>query len=118
DAICFKYEEIPSDKGITNAVQLYDASVPLQRPVRLALKIQDVLPLAWRSKIAFVHHIRPASLPGNNPQNGMAAHFDRGWAVADVQTFGNYYAVIDTVPPVIKALQEGSDFSRRSRLAF
>jgi hypothetical protein len=118
DNICFFYQETPSTKYWSNELQLDDAAVPIQTYCSLSLKLNKPLPAGLQDKLNFVHHIQPASLPGRNPQNGMAAHYVDGWATAKVRTFGNYYVTIDTVPPAIVPLQKGHNFSRSKHIRF
>ena len=101
DDVCFQIKKTPQQGALTESVQIMDANIPVQKSCRIGLEINQSIPDSLRSKIAFVHHVQPTRLPGNNPQSGMAATYDNGWATAAVRTLGNYYAVIDTVPPKI-----------------
>ena len=101
DDVCFQIKKSPQPNALTESVQVMDADIPVQNTCHIYLKINKSIPDNLRSKIAFVHHVQPTRLPGNNPQSGMAATYDNGWATASVRTLGNYYAVIDTVPPKI-----------------
>lgn len=118
DKLCFKYTESPSKQYYSNVVQLHDAKIPLHSTTDLGIKINQPLPFDLRSKLVFIHHIRAASLPGNNPQDGAAARYDKGWAWAPIRTFGNYYVSIDTIPPVLTAMQKGSDFRKLNKIQF
>lgn len=118
DDICFYYSETPSSRYLTPVVQLYDAAVPMQEYGNLSIRLNRPLPFDLRGKIAFVHHIRPTVLPGNNPQNGMAATYDKGWVAARIRTFGNYYAVLDTIAPLIRSLQKGTDWKKAKNIRF
>jgi len=118
DDICFKLSETPSSKYYSNTVQLHETKVPLHHFTPLGLKLNKPAPFDLRGKLIFVHHIKPASLPGNNPQNAMAATYENGWAYADIRTFGNYYVAIDTVPPVITLLDKKNDFSTSASIRF
>lgn len=118
DKICFKYTETPAAKYYSDALQLHDTRVPLQSSTDLGLKINQALPFHLRSKLVFIHHIKAASLPGNNPQDGAAARYDKGWAWSSVRTFGNYYVGVDTVPPVLSPMQKGTDFSKLKNIRF
>lgn len=104
DDICFYYKEIQNNQGITRSVQLYSANVPIHSFSELGLKILYPLPFRLRTKIAFVHHIKAEALPGSQAQSGMAAVYEKGFATAQIRTFGQYYAVIDTVPPSIQMI--------------
>lgn len=118
DRICFRYTESPSKQYYSDVLQLHDAKIPLQSSTDLGLKINQALPFGLRNKLVFIHHIKAASLPGNNPQDGAAARYDKGWAWASVRTFGNYCVGIDTVPPVLLPLQKGTDFSKAKNIRF
>jgi hypothetical protein len=118
DDICFRYTETPSAQQLSSIVQLHDTRVPMQEYASLALKINQPIPFAWRTKLVFVHHIKAASLPGNNPQQGMAAQYDKGWAKAAIRTFGNFYVSIDTTGPNIRPLQKTEHLSTATSIRF
>lgn len=101
DDVCFQIKKSLEEGAVSQSIQIMDADIPVQKSCLIGLKINKKIPNSLRSKIAFVHHVQPTRLPGNNPQTGMAAIYDNGWATADIRTLGNYYAVIDTVPPKI-----------------
>lgn len=118
DNICFKYSELDSKKGYSKAVQLMNTKVPLQSEAILKVKLTKPLPNALQNKLVFIHHVKAASLPGNNPQDAAAANFDNGWARSSVRTFGNYYVDIDTTAPTIISLQKESDLSNAKTIRF
>ncbi len=122
DDICFKYQELPKPKNAanyySNIVQLHQADIPLQDECQLLIKLNRVIPFDHRSKLVFVHHIKPAALPGNNPQDAMAASYYNQYAQAMVNTFGNYYVAIDTIPPKITPLQKGNNLSKAKNIRF
>lgn len=118
DDICFRYTETPSAKNYSPVLQLMDTKIPVQSYAELGIKLNKLVPFDLRSKLVFIHHIKAASLPGNNPQDAAAAVFDKGMARAQVRTFGNYYVAVDTVAPVIKSLQKGTDWSKLSSIRF
>lgn len=118
DDICLKYSEQSSAKYLSHIVQIQDTKVPLQSYARLSLKLNKLLPFALASKLVFIHHIKAAALPGNNPQDAAAAQYEKGWAKAEVRTFGNYYVSVDTVPPVIKSLQKTTVLSKAKNIRF
>jgi hypothetical protein len=118
DDICFDYKESYSAKNFSNTVQLQNNKIPLHTYTDLGIKLNKPVPFELRTKLVFVHHIKAASLPGNNPQSAMAARHDKGWAWASVRTFGNYYVSIDTTAPSIKPLQKTKDFSKARVISF
>ena len=118
DDLCFRYTETPSDQHLSNIVQLHDASVPLQDYCPLAIRLNQPIPFALRSKLILVHEIKAASLPGNHPQNAVVARYDQGWASAEVRTLGTYYAQIDTIPPQIVNLQKGNNYAQLKQIRF
>jgi hypothetical protein len=118
DDICLKYSEQPSAKYLSNMVQIQDTKVPLQTYADLSLKLNKLLPFALASKLVFIHHIKAAALPGNNPQDAAAAQYEKGWAKAEVRTLGNYYVAVDTIPPVIKSLQKTTVLSKAKNIRF
>jgi murein DD-endopeptidase MepM/ murein hydrolase activator NlpD len=118
DDICLKYSEQASAKNLSHIVQIQDTKVPLQSYATLSLKLNKLLPFALASKLVFIHHIKAAALPGNNPQDAAAAQYEKGWAKAEVRTFGNYYVAVDTVPPVIKSLQKTAVLTKAKNIRF
>lgn len=119
DDLCFTYSENNKPGDLTGRVQIMNTDIPIQDACRIGLKLNYSLPDSLHSKIAFVHHIKPAELPGNNPQSGMAATYQNGWAWAKVRTFGNYYGVVDTIAPKIIAYQaSGKSFSKGQSIRF
>jgi len=120
DDICFRHsdQKIAGSKYYSNSIQLHDTRIPLQTGSKLGLRLTRIIPFGLRSKLVFVHHIKAAALPGNNPQDAAAAQYDNGWAYATVKTFGNYYVSIDTIAPTIKPLQKGTNFSKARHLRF
>ena len=118
DDICFRYTEQASAKNYSAVIQLHDTRIPLHTYSTLSIKLNKLLPFALSSKLVFVHHIKAAALPGNNPQDAAVAVFEHGWAKADVRTFGNYYVALDTVAPVIKPLQKAGNLSKARKISF
>lgn len=118
DDICMVYTEKPSSTHWSNILQLGDAEIPIQSFAQLAIKLNKAVPFALRNKLIFVHQIKAASLPGNHPQDAMAAKYQNGWATASVRTFGNYYVSIDTIAPNILPLQKGNNFKDRKSISF
>jgi hypothetical protein len=106
DDICFSYSEQDSKKGLSKAVQLMNTKVPLQNEAMLKVKLNKPISNFLQTKLVFIHHVKAAALPGNNPQDAAAASFENGWAKASIKTFGNYYVDIDTIAPAIKPLQQ------------
>jgi hypothetical protein len=118
DDICLKYSEQPSAKYLSHIVQIQDTKVPLQSYANLSLKLNKLLPFSLASKLVFIHHVKAAALPGNNPQDAAAASYEKGWAKAEVRTFGNYYVAVDTIPPVIKSLQKTAVLTKAKNIRF
>lgn len=118
DDICLRVTETPSSKYLSHVIQLHDAAVPMHHNTPLSIKLNQVLPFNLRTKLVFVHHIKSAALPGNNPQSGVAAAYENGWAVAPVRTFGNYYVVADTTAPEIKLAQKSPNLAKAKSISF
>lgn len=118
DDICFTYSETPSEQYLSAVVQLHQSAVPLQDYCPLRIRLNQPLPFDLRSKLVFVHRIKAASLPGNNPQDAVAAKYVQGWAEAEVRTFGNYYVQLDTIAPTITNMQKSNDFSALKQISF
>lgn len=118
DDICLKFSEQASAKYNSKIVQIQDTKVPLQSDVPLSIKLNRLVPFALANKLIFVHHIKAAALPGNNPQDAAAVQYKQGWATADVRTFGNYYVTLDTIAPVIKSLQKTAILTKAKSIRF
>ena len=118
DILCFKYSEQNSKNGISKEVQLMNTKIPLQNNATLKLKLVKPISNSLKNKLVFVHHVKAAALPGNNPQDAMAVSFDNGWAKALIKTFGNYYVAVDTTAPTIKPLQKNKDLSKAKSIRF
>lgn len=119
DHLCFKVTAEQDAQYLTDMFQVMDNNIPIQKECEIALKLNQELPENLHSKIAFVHHVKSTHLPGNNPQHGMAAQYDNGWAKAKIRTFGNYYCVIDSTAPTIKPLQtEGGVYGAGQTIRF
>ncbi|HET8573879.1 MAG TPA: M23 family metallopeptidase [Edaphocola sp.] len=118
DDVCFQIRKNIQEAALSESVQVMDADIPVQEACHIGLKLNRVVPDSLQSKVAFVHHVQPTRLPGNNPQTGTAAAYEDGWATASVRTLGNYYAVIDTVPPKIIAYQSSGTFKAGQPVRF
>ncbi|MFT4062337.1 MAG: M23 family metallopeptidase [Edaphocola sp.] len=118
DMVCADVKEEYTAGKLSSVVQLQDTRIPLQSGSKLAIKLNRLLPLDLTEKLVFVHHVRATKLPGNNPQDAAAATYENGWAVAQVRTFGNYYAAMDTTAPVIASLQKGNNLSAATSMKF
>lgn len=118
DDICLNYNEQVSSKYNSHIVQIQDTKVPVQSYADLSIKLNKLVPFAMASKLVFVHRIKAAALPGNNPQDAAAAEYHNGWATAPVRTFGNYYVAADTTAPVIKSLQKTNALSKAKNMKF
>lgn len=118
DDICLEYTEKESPQYWSNTFQLSTTEIPIHTACGLNIKLNKPVPFELRSKLIFVHHVKSASLPGNNPQDGMAVSYKNSWASAQIKTFGNYYVDIDTVAPKITPLQKDSDITTRKMIQF
>ncbi|WP_162902727.1 M23 family metallopeptidase [Taibaiella koreensis] len=118
DDICFRYSEQASPKSYSSVVQLQETRIPLHSNTKLSVRLNRMLPFSLSGKLVFIHRIKAAALPGNNPQDAAAASFEQGWAKADVRTFGNYVVGIDTVAPLIVPLPKGTVLTRAKQIRF
>lgn len=118
DDLCFRYSEQAAPQKYSSVVQLHNSKIPLHSFSELRIKLNKSLPRELADKLVFVHHIKAATLPGNNPQDAAAATFSDGWAQAYVRTFGSYFVAADTVAPVVKPLQKGTDMGKAKQLRF
>jgi hypothetical protein len=118
DDVLLRYSEQKNSQYLSNIVQLFDHSIPLHSYSPLAIKLNKLIPFNLTSKLVFVHKIKAANLPGNNPQNAAPARYEHGWAVADIRTLGQYYVMLDTVPPVITPIQKNNNYTQAKAIKF
>ncbi|WP_157976985.1 M23 family metallopeptidase [Taibaiella helva] len=118
DDLCFRYSEQASPKYYSAVVQLQDTRIPLHSNARLAIKLNRMLPFDLSSKLVFIHRIKAAALPGNNPQDAAAVSFEHGWAKGNIRTFGNYYVALDTIAPLIVPLQKNTVLTKAKQIRF
>lgn len=119
DNVCANYSVDTTTNSLSAVLQLLSTEIPLRDNCNLSMRLLHPVSFALRSKLAFVHHVRAASLPGNNPQSGMAATYEDGWASAQINTFGNFYVVVDATAPVITCvIKNGTDLSKAKSISF
>lgn len=105
DDLYFRYSSAdPPPGAVSKMLHLLSPEIPLHTYSTLKIKLTTPVAFNDRQKLAIVHLIKAARLPGNHPQNGMAAAYESGWATAPIRTFGEYHVVVDTVAPTITPL--------------
>lgn len=107
DDVYFRYSSDPAPPAaVSRAIRILGQEIPLHNFSTLKIKLSTPLAFELRQKLAIVHPIKAAALPGNHPQTGMAATYESGWAVAAVRTFGAYHVIVDTLAPLITPLTD------------
>lgn len=94
----FTFNVSGKPKGSYSRVyQIANRLVPLHKPYKLSIK-PDSLPEKYRSKVL---------LATFNPKGDIEAaggNWDKGYVVANLRNFGDYFVSIDTIPPSIKPI--------------
>lgn len=95
------YRSISSlSNSVSASHQLNDASIPLHFAASVRIKPGEEIPEALKNKIVIRRNDSPGSIVRK-------AQWDQGWLVAKFGDFGNFQALIDTIPPVIKDIGTG-----------
>ncbi|RQO31256.1 hypothetical protein DBR32_04615 [Taibaiella sp. KBW10] len=101
DDVCFNIRESLQPTKLSNFFEILKPEIPAHDYFVLGIKLHKTLPPNLYEKLVFIHKIPKAALPGSNDQEAQAAHWDSGYAVAKVRSFGNYSVAIDTTAPKI-----------------
>ncbi|HLS71619.1 MAG TPA: M23 family metallopeptidase [Chitinophagaceae bacterium] len=104
DTITFKYKEKKEAHLLSPIITINAQEFPIHEAMELGIRLLKPLPLHLRSKLIFSHPIQASSLPGQAAQNAIPAKFEKGYAIAPIQSFGHYHVAIDTVAPKISVL--------------
>lgn len=106
DTIPFNYKEKKEPHLISPLITINTQEFPIHEAMELGIRLLKPLPLNLRSKLIFSHPIQASSLPGQAAQNAIPAKFEKGYAVAPIQSFGHYHIAIDTLAPKIHLLSK------------
>lgn len=97
DTILFSYRRRARTKGMLSDLHsVHNKYTPVHLPYELSIK-PDTIPEGKRSKMLLV------MLDDDHKVYGMNSHWSEGYVTAEVMSFGNFYAGIDTVAPEISA---------------
>ncbi|RYD99827.1 MAG: M23 family metallopeptidase [Sphingobacteriales bacterium] len=102
DDVCVNVKAKLNPKGLSCVFDLLSGQIPAHDYFKLGIKLHRELPPHLHSKLVFIHKIPNASLPGSNSQDAQVAQLEGHYAVARVRSFGQYTIGIDTIPPVLK----------------
>ncbi|MBL7706127.1 MAG: M23 family metallopeptidase [Taibaiella sp.] len=108
DDVCVAVKARLNPKGLSGIFDILSEQIPCHDYFKLGIKLHRELPAHLASKLIFIHKIPNASLPGSNSQQAQAAELESGYAVARVRSFGQYAVGIDTIPPVIKKVNNSN----------
>ena len=98
--------------GQAECCQIFIASTisytPLNKPYTLSIK-PDSVPTGRKSKMLLIR------LDDDSKKNAVNSYWSDGYLSAEVRSFGNYYAGIDTIAPEISSngLVQGANTDRQ-----
>lgn len=104
DTVYFNTQEVNAASAFSKAYQISSPIIPIHEGVQLGLRLTQPLPMALRSKLIFLNEVKGSQLPGRARQSAIPATFEKGFAVAEIQNFGQFEVSIDTIPPKIKII--------------
>jgi hypothetical protein len=113
DTLYFSYKKSPRGKGMLSELHcINDRFTPVHLPYSLSIK-PDTIPKGRKSKMLLVR------LDDDHKKNAVNSSWSDGYLTADVRSFGNYYAAIDTIPPEISAngLVQGAILTGRKEIS-
>jgi hypothetical protein len=113
DTLYFSYKKSARGKGMLSELHsIHDQYTPVHLPYSLSIK-PDTIPRGRKSKMLLVR------LDDDHKKNAVNSSWSDGYLNAEVRSFGNYYAAIDTIPPEISAngLAQGAVLTGRKELS-
>ncbi len=113
DTLYFSYKKTPRVRGmLSDLYSIADRYTPVHLPYTLEIK-PDTVPKGRKSKMLLVR------LDDDHKKNAVNSTWSEGYLKAEVRSFGNYYAAIDTVPPEISAngLAQGAILTGRKEIS-
>jgi hypothetical protein len=97
----FNYDlSLPLTGNFAGVHQLHNNFTPLHTWCSLSIK-PEKLPAKLQSKAVIV------SVSPGNKYSSLGGTFEDGWITTKIRDFGNYTVRVDTIPPVIKAVNIG-----------
>ncbi len=112
DTLHFTYRKLSRSRGMYSDLHsINNIYTPVNKPYTLSIK-PDSVSTPQRSKMLLIR------LDDNMKKSAVNTQWDDGYLTAEVSSFGNYYAGIDTVAPEIsaKGLSQGADLRGRSEI--
>jgi hypothetical protein len=112
DNICFRFSSKQDPAAYSDRFQVHTTEVPAHGYFDIHIKPNKLVPFSLRDKVVLMYS-------DGKTESGKAAGFDTGWYKAAVRSFGTYWLVADTVPPVIKPEQpRNADLSKAKEISF
>lgn len=113
DDINFKFESIPFSDGYSDKYQLHYPWVPVHHYLELMVKPTRPIPFNLRQKVVLMYS------DGKETEGSSAEPVDGGWYKTNVRSLGTYWLNVDTIPPVIKSMQQpGAILSKAKQITF
>ncbi len=112
DTLYFRYKKVERSGGMLSDIHcIHNIYTPVNRPYSLLIK-PDSVSESLRSKMVLIR------LDDDRNRNAVNTTWKDGYLSAEVSSFGNYYAGIDTVGPEIsvKGLVQGADLTGRDEI--
>ncbi len=99
ETLCFQYQSRTETNGYFSEIhEIHKNTTPLNKPATIRIKTKN-LPENISEKALFV---KIDALNGNISAAG--GKYDKGWVSGQINSFGNYAVVVDTVPPTVLPL--------------
>lgn len=104
DSLRLSVEADYQSNNWSESLRVLSSNIPLQQACRINMRLFKPVPLPLRSKLALVHSVNAADLPGAHAQTGQALHYYNGWVTTKVKSFGQYFVAIDTLAPKVQPI--------------
>lgn len=102
DTVYLSVKEQKTFHSYSKTYQISTPLIPIHEGVTLGLRLTQPIPLELRSKLVFLNEVKGSELPGRATQTAIPAQYDKGYAVAEINNFGQFEVAIDTIAPIIK----------------
>ena len=112
DNLKFTYNRLPGNESMLSDLhQVHNKFTPVHRPYTVSIK-PYLIPADKESKMLIVQ------LGEDQKRIAVSSKWDDGYLAGDAATFGNFYAGIDTIAPVITAngLLSNNDLTGKSEI--
>ena len=106
----FNFEKIATKQSQASVFKICDVSIPLHRSYSISIQAGDI-PLRYKKK-ATIGQVQGGSL------SNQGGKWEGNWLQTNVNSFGNYTIVIDTVAPAIKPVLFKSDMTKSNEMKF